>query len=248
MTDREPQKQSENGYPGMNRRMMMKVLGTGAALSTMSVSAFAQSQGENSDLVRPGFGYAALATQEPPVEPNHEVALDIRPPSSKFKQGQLFFNPTGLAIEPGDTVQFTVQQETQTMKTKWYDPVWANHTVSSYDPVFGYKRRVPQNAPTISSPVLWPETYFLYTFAHEGVYDLNCLPHEGFGMVIRIVSGAPTGPAAEPISAPEQQEDVTLSPPSSAAAKILGAPALQPERIIEAGRVNWDEIPLKYKK
>ena len=155
-------------------------------------------------------------------------------PSKGFKQGQWFFDPTGLFVQPGDTVRFTIKREI--------------HTISSYHPVFGYKRRIPQAAPVISSPVLWPETYFLYTFEQEGVYDLMCLPHEFLGMVIRIVCGSPTGPGADPISQPEESQGATLFPPSGVGARVLQAPALAPERIVEGGTVRWDDIAPEFKK
>ncbi|WP_224448032.1 cupredoxin domain-containing protein [Haloprofundus salilacus] len=211
----------------------MKLLGAGTVFAATSDSAFAQSTEGDSSPVRPGFGYADLASKSPPVDPDHEVVLTIRAPSETFTQGEWFFDPTGLFIQPGETVRFTVEREI--------------HTVSSYHPVFGYKLRTPRAEPVISSPVLWPETYFLYTFEHEGVYDLMCLPHEFLGMVIRIVCGAPTGPGTEPITPPEEIGGATLYPPTDIGANVLRAPALRPDRIVEVGRVAWDDISPEYK-
>ncbi|MDS0296145.1 hypothetical protein [Halogeometricum luteum] len=217
---------------------MMRALGASAVLPAVAGTAFAQTTddgaaGEGGRAIRPGFGYSDLAARDPPVEPDHEVVLDVRAPSEAFEQGQWFFDPVGLYIEPGETVRFDVRREI--------------HTVSSYHPVFGYKLRVPRAEPVISSPILWPGTYFLYRFEREGVYDLMCLPHEFLGMVVRIVCGSATGPGTDPITPPEEVGNVTLYPPTDVGAKVLRAPQLRPERIIEAGRIRWDDIPPMYR-
>ena len=230
----EDSEQSADSQPALSRRTVVKALGAGAALSALSGPAFAQSQQGNPDIVRRRFGYTALTSRKPPIEPDHEVELHVRAPSKGFKQGQWFFDPTGLFIQPGDTVRFTTKREI--------------HTISSYHPVFGYKRRIPRTAPVISSPVVWPDTYFLYTFEQEGVYDLMCLPHEFLGMVVRLVCGSPTGPGAEPISPPEEKQGATLFPPSAVGARVLKVPALRPERIVEAGTVQWDDIAPEHRR
>lgn len=75
----DPQATDEQGaysQPALSRRTIMKAIGAGAALSAMSRTAVAQ-QGNNTDLVRCRFGYPALATKNPPIEPDHEVELTI---------------------------------------------------------------------------------------------------------------------------------------------------------------------------
>lgn len=61
-------------------------------------------------------------------------------------------------------------------------------------------------------------------------------------MVVRIVAGSPTGPGTDPISPPEKEDGVTLSPPLPTAAKVFQSPALRPERIVTVKRVGWDEV------
>ena len=150
--------------------------------------------------------------KEPPVNPDHEIELHVRPPKGKKEEPEFFFEPTGLFVQSGDVVRFTTKQDV--------------HTISSYHPNFHYKQRIPWNTPAISSPVVWPDTYFLYQFEQEGVYDLLCLPHEYFGMVVRLVVGEPTGPGARRIQPAKKAASggpmgMTLSSPGGAAATVL---------------------------
>lgn len=233
---REGSEQFAASQLALSRRTVVKALGAGAALSAMSGSAFARSQDSASDPVRPRFGYTALNTEKPPVTPDHEVSLRAHQPKGQGSQPQMIFEPTGLFIQPGDVVRFTVEHDV--------------HTITAYHPaLYNYQRRIPQAAPAISSPVVWPNTYFLYRFDHGGVYDLLCIPHEWGGMVSRIVAGSPTGPGAQRVTPSEGKgSGMNYTSPGGIAPKILNDPALAPERIVQVKRVSWTEISSENKR
>ncbi|SDK37286.1 hypothetical protein [Natronorubrum texcoconense] len=183
--------------PGIDRRRLLQILGAGAALTLGPNAVAAGSTPEHEavppdqsdDGIHPVFGFAALAMNvDPPVEPDHVVDAMIRP-REDHEIPEFFFEPTGLYVEPGDTVQFRL--------------VTPHHTVTAYHPAQGQLPRVPDDVPPFSSPVLPVNAYWLYTFEQPGVYDMHCGPHEIFGHVMRIVAGEATGPGAEPVPEPE---------------------------------------------
>ncbi|MXR50692.1 hypothetical protein GRX03_03595 [Halovenus sp. WSH3] len=183
-----------------------------------------QQEQTNGQAIEPRFGYVGTG-EEPPVEPDHTVQLLIRE-REEAPIPQFYFEPTGLAIEPGDTVRFQMTTP--------------HHNVNAYHPAFGYTQRVPESAPAYSSPVLGAGEYWLYTFETEGVHNIMCAPHELFGMVGSIVVGSPTGPAASAVGeAPGPSE---ARPPEFTAGLVLSDPALAPENIVEAGSVSWDDL------
>ena len=156
------------------------------------------------------FGAVAIA------QTTHDVQLLIQPVDGR-PFPEFFFEPTGLFIEPGDTVRFVA--------------VTPHHTVTAYHPGHGYPQRVPDGVGPFSSPVIPVGETWEYTFATPGVYDIWCAPHEVFGMVMRIVVGEATGPATTP--APMDM---------GTAAMVLNDPALAPERIVVNGSVSWTEL------
>lgn len=83
----------------------------------------------------------------------------------------------GLQIDVGDTVAFHAHTP--------------DHTVTAYHMEHGRQQRVPDDADPFSSPVLPIGASWLYQFDQPGTYDINCAPHEFFGMVGRIVVGDP---------------------------------------------------------
>lgn len=237
--------------PTLERRRVLQTLGAGAVLAGLGPGAATADEHcypeelVSGDDIHPVFGFSALETDvEPPVEPDHEIEAMIRPVEGR-EIPEFFYEPTGLFVEPGDTVRFTLATP--------------HHTVTAYHPAFGQVQRVPDGVPPFSSPVLGGGAYWLYTFEAEGVYDVHCGPHESFGHAGRIVAGSATGPGAEPLPEPEDEgesdgedgagdgsenggEESELRPPVFAAATALGDPALDPERIVDRGRVSWDEI------
>ncbi|GHF73307.1 cupredoxin domain-containing protein [Seohaeicola zhoushanensis] len=93
---------------------------------------------------------------------------------------QIWFEPQGLAVDPGTTLRFTNR-----------DP-GNSHTATAYHPeLFGRTRRIPASARPWDSDFLLPEESFEVTLTVPGVYDFYCLPHEMAAMVGRIVVGTP---------------------------------------------------------
>ncbi len=96
---------------------------------------------------------------------------------------RVWFDPMGLAVDPGTTITFSNQ-----------DP-GNSHTVTAYHPeFFGRVRRIPKKASPFDSGYLLPGQEFSLTLTIPGVYDYYCLPHEMAAMVGRIVVGTPELP------------------------------------------------------
>jgi plastocyanin len=163
----------------------------------------------------------ALALPLAAAQTTHEVDLLIQPVEGA-PLPQFFFEPTGLAIEPGDTIVFIAKTP--------------HHTVTAYHPQQGKEQRVPDGVPPFSSPVIPVGTIWEYTFDIPGVYDVWCGPHEMFGMAMRIVVGEASGPGAVPPS------DFGPEGTMGGAGQILLDPSLDPERILAEGSVPWSAI------
>lgn len=104
---------------------------------------------------------------------------------SDLMGSHVWFDPIGLLIKPGQTVRWICVENV--------------HTVTAYHPSNGNRSlRIPEKAAPWDSGFLQPGGKFEYTFTEEGVYDYFCLPHEGAGMVGRIIAGRPSGPGALP--------------------------------------------------
>lgn len=82
----------------------------------------------------------------------------------------------------------------------WVPPettvTWVNrsggHSTTAYAPANDRPQRIPDEADPWDSGTLTEEgATFESTFAVVGVYDYYCLPHEGLGMVGRLVVGDP---------------------------------------------------------
>lgn len=84
------------------------------------------------------------------------------------------FDPIGLAVAPGTTVRFDLES--------------GSHSATAYDD------RIPDTAEPFDSGVVSSGS-FEHTFDAPGTYDYYCIPHQGMGMVGRIVVGEPGGPA-----------------------------------------------------
>ena len=99
---------------------------------------------------------------------------------------EVWFDPIGVRIAPGDTVRWMVHQNAHT--TTAYHPANANHPL-----------RIPEAArPWDSGLLVEYGRQFEVTLTEEGVYDYFCAPFEPVGMVGRIVVGRPDGPGARP--------------------------------------------------
>lgn len=98
-----------------------------------------------------------------------------------------YFDPVGLLIEPGTTVEFVNDS--------------GSHSAEAYHPENNDKAlRIPEDATPWASDLYSEEgATFEHTFEVEGVHDYYCMPHESLGMAARIVVGSPQGgPATEP--------------------------------------------------
>jgi plastocyanin len=130
-------------------------------------------------LVAAGLAAPRLARSASPVE------IRMR---SDARGEHVGFDPVGLLIQPGQTVRWTLESAGNP------------HTTTAYHPRNGkHSRRIPEKAEPWDSGFLVKEgDHFEVILAVEGVYDYCCLPHEGAGMVGRIVVGRPSGPGTLP--------------------------------------------------
>lgn len=136
---------------------------------------------------------------------------------------EFYYEPTGLYVQPGESVRFVAQSP--------------HHTVTAYHPLQGKPLRVPSvEVGPFSSPVVPMDESWTYTFSESGVYDFWCAVHEGYGMVGRVVVGEPLGPALE------VSTDFGPLGTTGMAGKVLADPALDPYRIMETTAVSWAEI------
>ena len=106
-----------------------------------------------------GFAQSANAQETPIVE-----------------MGNNYFDPIGLRVDPGTTVQFELAA--------------GAHSATAYSD------RIPEDASAFDSGTI-SDGSFEYTFETPGTYDYYCIPHKAIGMVGRIVVGSPGGPAEE---------------------------------------------------
>jgi plastocyanin len=99
---------------------------------------------------------------------------------------EVWFDPIGVYIKPGQTVRWIVMENV--------------HTTTAYHPKNDmHSSRIPESAtPWDSGFLVNKGDHFDVTLTVEGVYDYFCMPHEQAGMVGRIVVGKPGGPGALP--------------------------------------------------
>jgi plastocyanin len=128
-------------------------------------------------LAAPLSGRAALAGA------SAEIEIRIQGNSDG---SQVWFDPTGIRIQPGQTI-------------RWINLDPGNsHTTTAYHPQnFERPLRIPERAAPWNSDYLLPNESFAITFMVEGIYDYFCIPHEHAGMVGRIIVGRPSGPHSD---------------------------------------------------
>lgn len=106
----------------------MKAIGTGAALSVLDGTATA----EEDDGMR--------TDRKPDTGTVHQVRTLVRGPATNpGRPADFFYQPTGLHVQPGDVVKFVF--------------VTPDHSVVSYHPAFGMRRRTPTGVKAFSSPI-----------------------------------------------------------------------------------------------
>ncbi|WP_255196391.1 CHRD domain-containing protein [Halorarius litoreus] len=172
----QPSDEQRTLFSTSRRRFLGAAALTGAVATVGAFEARSQ-EGTQTDEIHPVYGFpAASGDVSPPVDPDHEVTLDIRPVEGR-ERPEFLFDPVGLAVEAGDVVRFT--------------NALGAHTVTAYHPELERTLRVPNGANPYSSPLLATGSYWLYRFDQPGIYDMYCIPHEEFGMVGRVMVGEP---------------------------------------------------------
>jgi len=133
-------------------------------------------------LVLTGLGIAPLLGRRLLASPRHEV-IEMR---SDALGSRVWFDPIGLYVRPGTTVRWLARENVHT--TTAYHPKNDRHSL-----------RIPDGAaPWDSGFLVKAGATFDVTLTVPGVYDYFCMPHEGAGMVGRIVVGRTTQLAARP--------------------------------------------------
>jgi len=99
-----------------------------------------------------------------------------------FNGGIYYFNPAGLYVEVGQTVEFVGRRGVTA-----YHPSNDNHEL-----------RIPEGAKPFDSETMGSRGTFKWTFEVEGTYDYFARSHEYLGMVGRIIVGKPGGPGERP--------------------------------------------------
>jgi len=132
-------------------------------------------------------GGLALAGLAAPRRGSGDAVVEIRMQSDPTG-AEVWFEPTGILIERGQTVRWVMRSPGNPHTTTAYHPRNTSHSL-----------RIPEGAePWDSGFLLEPGARFEVTLTVQGVYDYFCLPHEHAGMVGRIVVGRPGGPGALP--------------------------------------------------
>jgi plastocyanin len=134
------------------------------------------------------------------------------------------FDPTGVLIEPGQTVRWVTEANVHTSTA--YHPANDHHAL-----------RIPQTAePWDSGYLIEPGDRFEVTLTVPGVYDYFCAPHEMAGMVGRIIVGRPRGPGTLPFD--YFRDDPTardwLAVPPAAQAAFPPIEAIMNQRVVFA--------------
>lgn len=130
-----------------------------------------------------------------------------------YTDTDLYFDPIGLYVEPGQTVSFEL--------------VSGTHSATAYHPdnPNALERRIPEGAPAWDTGTFGEvNTFRNVTFETEGTHDYYCIPHKMVGergMVGRIVVGSPSGPAE--------------------ASDNPDGPLPDSERIVEDGTISWED-------
>ena len=103
-----------------------------------------------------------------------------------YLAGRYYFDPLGLYVDIGETVQWNAGREGFSVTA--FHPDNDNHEL-----------RIPENAKSFDSGIMLVDTSFEYTFEVEGTYDYYSRRQEVIGTVGRIVVGRPGGPGEKPL-------------------------------------------------
>ncbi len=155
------------------------------------------------------------------AQTTHVVDMHITPVEGR-QTPEFYFEPVGLLIQPGDTVNFVALSP--------------HHTATAYHAQHVKSHRVPDGVEPFSSPIVPVGEVWSYTFTIPGTYDIWCGPHEHYGMAMRIVVGEPGGPAEEPVT------DFSPVGVYALSGFVLNDPALASSEIVARGSVSWYDL------
>lgn len=134
---RTPDGKAEGGVD-LSRRNLLKLGGAGAGIAALAGASEGVTAQEDDGTETPtetegdGGGDDGASV--------HTVRTLITAPATNAERpADFFYQPTGLAVRPGDVVKFVFQTP--------------DHNVVSYHPQFGMRRRVPTGVDAISAPV-----------------------------------------------------------------------------------------------
>lgn len=195
------------------------------------------------DLVDPTWGYPLAADETDSVDIDTVVELvteegegahetfPVNPESGEPFPFEFYFDPVGIHVMPDGVVHFL--------------SVAGEHTVTAFhekysNPNIQVPTRIPEDVVGFTSPPVVDGESWLYQFETPGVYDLLCLPHLGFGMVMRVV-------VADPETADLSSERFAVSAPENvppSITRVLGAPELDPANVVEQETVAWADLSL----
>lgn len=248
-----------------SRRTVLAALGTGGAAAAVGSASASGSASTQEDDGEDGGG------TQPARAAVHDVEMLVRgPPTNPERPADFFFQPTGLHVQPGDVIR--VRASTPDHNVVSYHPAFGMRrrvplgvapiaspllgfdpaTVpgdmvdppgeggEGDEPMEGTATPTPDETPTDEEqPPLRPQE-FLFTVRTPGVYDFLCSPHEVFGMAMRLVVGDET-------AAPFETSDPSALPeprvgPVGLARATLTDPTLEPEAIVDAGNVSWEDL------
>lgn len=159
-----------------------------------------------------------------PNEAESETGIPDGPPQGT---PEFYFDPVGIHIQPGETVEFLIREQL--------------HTVTAFHPRLGFQQRIPDEATGFTSPPFVAEDSWFYRFDEPGVYDILCLPHLGLGMVMRaVVVNEETEEIPQAYPDPGPDTGGESIPPT--ALEVLNGSALSPQNIVERGSVAWSDL------
>ncbi|ELZ20247.1 hypothetical protein C475_20777 [Halosimplex carlsbadense 2-9-1] len=125
---------------GSSRRGVLKALGAGTVLAGLGGTAVVGGR-DGRAVGGEDVGAVSGADRVQQAESVHTVeTLTTGPPTNPDRPADFYYQPTGLAVEPGDMIRFEF--------------VTPDHNVVSYHPAFGMRRRVPLDVAPVSSPLL----------------------------------------------------------------------------------------------
>ncbi len=103
-----------------------------------------------------------------------------------YAAGRYYYDPLGLYIARGETVQWSARSE--------------GFSVSAYHPDNdNHELRIPEGAKPFDTGIMPAGGSLEWTFDVEGTYDYYSQRQEVIGMVGRIVVGSPGGPGERPL-------------------------------------------------